>query len=121
MPRQPRPADDVDLKQMMPIGVGDVLERLGFIDAEIVDEDIDGRHRLDQLRRARRRRRVGQHRPHPGGVADPRRRCRQLVGTASADDHLRAFRRQPLRDGKADARGGTGDQRRLVLKMQFHG
>ena len=45
---QVRPAEahaghDVDLKQALPVGIGDLLEWLGFKDAQVVDEDVHTR------------------------------------------------------------------------------
>ena len=41
--REPHAAQHVDLEEAAPVVVGNLLERLGFEDAEVVDEDLDAR------------------------------------------------------------------------------
>ena len=59
MPGQPHTAQDVDLEQALPSFIGFVKEAHGFVDAEVVDEDVDVRELADRLSRALDRTVVG--------------------------------------------------------------
>jgi hypothetical protein len=52
--RQIRPAQahatkDVDVEEPPPFLVGNFIERLGFKYSQVIDQDVDGREKLDQI------------------------------------------------------------------------
>ena len=49
MTGQPHPAHDVDLEEPQPVVVGDLLERLGLEDAEVVDQDVNVGDLADEI------------------------------------------------------------------------
>lgn len=121
--RQAHPAHHVDVEVALPVGIGDVAERLAFEDAQIADEDVDLGKALRDLLRTPCRRQIADEgldlgvrsdRPDTGdSVGD----CRCL---AAIDDDARAFDRQHAGDGEADALAGAGDQGELAVQLQIH-
>jgi hypothetical protein len=67
-PAQPGPAEHVDLEEPQPVLVGDLGERLGLEDAEVVHQDVHRRHFAGQQVHAFLRAEVGRHTPHLGVV-----------------------------------------------------
>src|SRR5207244_9539528 len=70
-PRQPDSAENIDLEVSSPILVGDVGKVLDLVDAEIVDQNIHDRRRLDQRRSTFRHRWISQDAVDLGTASDP--------------------------------------------------
>jgi hypothetical protein len=115
-------AQDIDVEKAQPVGIGDIFERLGFEDAQIVDQDFHIRMAPRQF--------VGR-----GGRAQVAREARHVTAgfrfhashrfihrrlRTAIDDHARAFLRQSAGDGVADAGGAAADQRQLAFQLQIH-
>ncbi len=55
-----------------------------------------------------------------GAITELLARRLQGLAVAPGHDHARAFRREPLGGGEADAGGATGDEGDLVLELSRH-
>ena len=103
----------VDVEHALPVLVGNGEGLPDFVDADVVDENIDRARGLDDGGDAGRCRRVARGRNQPGvrqGGADFADRRLDVGGLAAVDDDFGAARRKLLRHGKADAFCRTGDK-----------
>lgn len=105
--RHAHAAHDVDVEEVLPLAVVDLLERTRIENAAVVHQNIDRTRRLSQVRAAGRRADVGLHRIDLGAGhrgAQPLDRLRQALRIAAVDDDRGAFGSQLTRDRQADAR-----------------
>ncbi|GAA3408847.1 hypothetical protein GCM10018952_07380 [Streptosporangium vulgare] len=114
---------DVHLEVAAPLVVGDLQGVLRLEDPEVVDQDVDVRQEVHGALRALLGGEIGGERDDPragdigaqhvGGDLD-------LVGFAAVDGHCRARPREAGGDGRPDALGGSGDQRRPAGEIDMH-
>ena len=124
MPRQPHAAQHVDAKEALPIFVGNIKERLGLEDAEIVDQNVGFRHLLNQSCRAFCGAKIGCHASElrPLGIS-ALMCCHRLLTRCSVrplQHYMRPGFGQPFGDGKADSRGRSGNNRGLFPQLNDH-
>ncbi len=121
-PREPRAAQHVHIEESLPVGVGNLLERLDLEDTEVVHQNIDDRMLAHQGLRDRCHAEVAGESNHVAFGLRLHRGHGALHGglRPPIDDDGRAFARERSRDGIADARGGTGDQRNFLRQFQIH-
>ena len=105
---------------MVPVGVADLGEGLGFVDAEIVDEDVNGGNRGDQRRGALGGRRVGKDGADRARCGQCGRGLVEFRLVAAGDDDLDARLGEALGDREADAGGRSGDEGGLAFELQVH-
>ncbi len=123
MTRQPDAAHHIDLEHFCPVGILDVEERLGLVDAEIVDEDVD----IGELRGQRRAALGAAEIQHRGVQLRRWRRlpdlCKGLIDCrllAPVDDDFRAHLRKPRSRREPDAARRSGDERALSGEVDIH-
>ena len=108
----------------MPIVVGDFVERLWLVHAEIIDKDVYVGHSFDAFRASVRCCQIGSY-AADFGVADfslnPFERVINPVLGAAGNNNGRSFARQSVSNGKADPRRRARDQRFLSIQLQIHG
>ncbi len=121
---QAHAAEEVGLDDGVPVVVGQLVEGLRLVDADVVDEDVDLRvalvdfaHVIDGAQVAGE----GVECRLGVGLLDPFDRLGHAVVGAAVDDDFRAFGSQHLGDGVADARGRTGDQGGFFIELVIHG
>ena len=99
--------------------LGHLGQRLGPVGAGIVDEDIKGPEAVDDLRKTRRIRHIGDQ--GPGRETGGGQLCRRLLDLGpgpGAECDLCPRCRIGLSDGATDAATGPGDQRPLPIKPE---
>jgi len=117
-------AQDVGLEDSRPLLVGDLIERLGLVDAQVVDQDVDAWHGGDYIEGPFGRCQISGDAANAGGgnaFLDRADRRIDTRGRAAAHDHRGPFARQCHRDRESDPGGGTAGQRRPSIKLQIHG
>ena len=121
-PRKPRPGEHIHFEEPPPVGVGDLLEGLHFVDSEIVHQNVHGGISADQILCDRCRAQVACKSHHrPAGRGPDRRDCTiDRLGGAAVDDHTRPFARERGRDRMSDAGGAAGYQRHFVAQFEIH-
>ena len=121
--RKADPAHHIDFEIAPPVVVAGVRKAFAFIDAEIVDEDIDLGLGLQDRRRAGFRSGIGGDAGNilRAGCADAGDRGIELGAIPSGDDDVGAFDRQLPRDFEADAGGCSRHQRALTVQLHIHG
>jgi len=115
-------AVQMDREHLLPLGEGELLDRMHDLDAGIADEDVDAAERGDRRRNARVDRLFAAHvHGYTDGLAARRAnlRCRgfrrRLVEVG--DGHLGALAGERHRNLLADAAGPAGDDCRFVLEL----
>ncbi len=108
--RQADCAHYIDVEETLPFLIGDIKERFGFEDAEIVHQDVGIRHLLEQQCRAFLRTEIGGDALQTSGgefVADLRQRLVDALLGAAVHQYRRSGLRQAEGDRQADAGGRT--------------
>jgi hypothetical protein len=115
--------DGVDVEHPLVRVVGHLVDRRVDRVARVVDDDVDlapgvERRLHERVGRALLGQIAAVDRGLPGDL-----RCRLLgeIGVEVIDDHLGAVLAQQLRRRPADAAGGTGDDRHLVVQNSHAG
>jgi hypothetical protein len=123
MAAQPNAAQHVGLEEAEPVGIADLLERLGLEDPEIVDQDVHQRKLPHQLGASCRPTEISSDALHLRSghlalqlfyrLAHPLRR-------AAVDGDPRPFRGKRACRGETDPGGGAGHQRAFAVQPQVH-
>ena len=115
-------AQDIDLEESHPVGVGDVLEGLRLENPEVVDEDVDfGMAARQILGRPGRPEIAGEADQITAGLGLERgNRLVDVARRAAVDDHAGSLARKVRGDGGANARGAARHQRPLAVEFEVH-
>ena len=123
-PAQAHAAEHVDLKEFVPVGVGDIGKRLGLEDTDVVHQNVHGGQGAGQGFDALGGAEVGGEAVHLGVGAEFRAQAGggfiRPPARAAVDGDVRALARQGCRDGVADARGRAADESRFSFELQVH-
>ena len=123
IPAEANPAEDVHLKKSLPVGIGDFQERLYFEYADIVHEDIRGRHFLQERINSGGSAQVGGNSGEFRAAILLAKFLERSIhaGLRSAiDGHAGAFFGERGRNGQSDSRRGARDYRKFPLQTQIH-
>ena len=121
--RKPYPAEKIGFDDLRPILVGKILEGLGFINTEVIDENVHCRKSSRRLFRRFGCCKVGHERFHLRPripFENSRNGTMNTLFGAAVDNYARAFSRESRGDGKSNSRARSSDQGDFVFEVKIH-